>query len=75
MYSDQNKKFSLCKLNEPSMSSNVAYMMTVSGACLTSFGIMFLTEEEENERSPCVALLCAGLLRRGMVYELERVLP
>ena len=23
---------------------------------------------------PSVALLCAGLLRRGMVYELERVL-
>ena len=37
---------------------------------------MFQTEEEakENERSPSVALLCAGLLRRGMVYELERVL-
>ena len=46
------------------------------GAHLTSFGIEFQTEEEakENERSPCVALLCAGLLRRGMVYELERVL-
>ena len=29
---------------------------------------------KENERSPSVALLCAGLLRRGMVYELERVL-
>ena len=25
-------------------------------------------------RSPSVALLFAGLLRRGMVYELERVL-
>ena len=37
---------------------------------------MFQTEEEAkgNERSPSVALLCAGLLRRGMVYELERVL-
>ena len=36
----------------------------------------FQTEDEakENERSPNVALLCAGLLRRGMVYELERVL-
>ena len=36
----------------------------------------FQTEEEakEIERSPSVALLCAGLLRRGMVYELERVL-
>ena len=43
---------------------------------MTSFGIEFKTEEEakENERSPSVALLCAGLLRRGMVYELERVL-
>ena len=46
------------------------------GAHLTSFGIEFLTEEEANEkeRSPSVALLCAGLLRRGMVYEMERVL-
>ena len=46
------------------------------GAHLTSLGIEFQTEEEakENERSPSVALLCAGLLRRGMVYELERVL-
>ena len=45
------------------------------GAHLT-FGIEFQTEEEEkeNERSPSVALLCAGLLRRGMVYEPERVL-
>ena len=46
------------------------------GAYLTSFGIEFQTEEEanENERSPSVALMCAGLLRRGMVQELERVL-
>ena len=46
------------------------------GAHLRSFGIEFQTEEEakENERSPIVALLCARLLRRGMVYELERVL-
>ena len=45
------------------------------GAHLTSFGIEFQTEEEkENERSPSVALLCAGLLRRGMVHELERVM-
>ena len=43
---------------------------------MTSFGIEFHTEEEakENERSPIVALPCAGLLRRGMVYELKRVL-
>ena len=45
------------------------------GAHLTSFGIEFQKEEaKENERSPSVALLCAGLLRRGMVYELERVM-
>ena len=46
------------------------------GAHLTSFGMEFQTEEEtkENERSPSVAILCAGLLRRGMVYELDRVL-
>ena len=37
------------------------------GVHLTSFGIDFQTEEEakENKRSPCVALLCAGLLRRA----------
>ena len=42
--------------------------MMSDGAHLTSFGIEFQTEEEakENERSPSVALLCAGLLRRGM---------
>ena len=46
------------------------------GAHLTSFGIEFLTEEEakENERLPSAALLCAGLLRRGVMYELERAL-
>ena len=46
------------------------------GAHLTSFGIEFQTEEEakENERSPSVALLCAGPSRRGMVFEMERVL-
>ena len=46
------------------------------GAHLTSLGIELQTEEEakENERSPNVTLLCAGLLRRGMVYDLERVL-
>ena len=31
-------------------------------------------EAKENERSPSVALMCAGLLRKGMVCELERVL-
>ena len=45
-------------------------------AHLTSFGIKFQTEEKakENERSPSIAVLCAGQLRRGIVYELERVL-
>ena len=45
-------------------------------APLIFFGIEFQTEEEakENERSPRVALLCAGLLRRGMMCEMERVL-
>ena len=45
------------------------------GAHLTSFRIEFQTEEEAriNERSSSVALLCAGLLRRGMAYDLERV--
>ena len=44
-------------------------------AHLISFGMEFQTEEEakENERSPSVALLCAGLLRRGMVYDVERL--
>ena len=51
-------------------------MMNVKMMNLTLFGIEFQTEEEakENERSPSVALLCAGLLRKGMVYELEQVL-
>ena len=46
------------------------------GAQLTAFGMEFQSEEEakEDERSPSVAILCAALLRRGMVYELERVL-
>ena len=46
------------------------------GGHLTSFGIEFQTEEEakENERSPSVVLLCAGQLRRGMLYELKREL-
>ena len=46
------------------------------GAHLTSFWMALQTEEEarENERSPSVAILCAGLLRKGMVYELERLL-
>ena len=40
------------------------------GAHLTSFGIEFQTKEEtkENERSQSVALLCAGLLRRGLSW-------
>ena len=46
------------------------------GVHQTSFWKEFQTEEEakENEQSPSVGLLCAGLLRRGMVHELEWVL-
>ena len=38
--------------------------MMSDGAHLTSFGIEFQTKEEakENERSPSVALQCAGLI-------------
>ena len=62
------------------MSSNSHHLSLLDdesdGAHLISFGIEFQTEDEakENERSPSVALLCAGLLRRGMEYELEQVL-
>ena len=65
LQAEQNKYVFKRELNDDS-----------DGAHLTSFGIEFQTEEEakENERSQSVAFLCAGLLRRGMVYELERVL-
>ena len=45
------------------------------GAHLRSFGIEFQIEEEAkgNKRSQSVAILCAGLLKRGMMHELERV--
>ena len=51
-------------------------MMTVMGHNCTLFGIEFQTEEEakENKQSSSVSLLCAGLLRRVMVYEEELVL-
>ena len=69
-------QFSLCKLKRNKYVFKRDLNDDSDGAHLTSFGIEFQTEEEakENERSPSVALLCAGLLRRGMVYELERVL-
>ena len=46
------------------------------GAHMTSLGVDFQTEKEakENDGPSSVALLCAGLLRRVMVCELERVL-
>ena len=46
------------------------------GAHLTSFVMEFETEEEakENERSSSVAFLFADLLRRGILYEMERAL-
>ena len=45
-------------------------------AHLTSYGIDFQKKEEakENERLQSVALLCAGLLRRGMVHELVQMM-
>ena len=45
-------------------------------AHLTSIGIEFQTEEEakENKRSPSATLLRAGLLRKSMFCELERLL-
>ena len=69
-------QFCLCKLNKKKNIFKRDLDDDSDGAHLTSFGIEFQTEEEakENERSPNVALLCAGLLRRGMEYELERVL-
>ena len=50
-------------------------MCDSDGAHLTSFGIEFQTDEEakKKDRSASVTLLYAGQLRRGMVYELERV--
>ena len=65
LYTEQNKNIFKRDLNDDS-----------DGAHRTSFGIEFQTVEvaNENERSPSFALLCAGLLRRGMVYEQERVL-
>ena len=65
LHTEQNKYVFKRDLNDDS-----------DGAHQASFGIEFQTEEEakENERSPSVALLCAGLLRRDMVYEVERVL-
>ena len=75
MYSDQVKVQSLkTERNKYVFKRNLNY--DSDGAHLASFGIEFQTEEEakENKRSPSVALLCAGQLRRGMVFELERVL-
>ena len=44
-------------------------------AQLASLGIEFQKEKEANEdERSSVALLCAGLLKRGMVCKLERTL-
>ena len=44
-------------------------------AHLTSFGKCSSRQKtQKNELSPSAALLCAGLLRRGMAHGLERVL-
>ena len=75
MYSDQGYSC-LCKLNRNKYVFKRDLNDDSDGAHLTSFGIEFKTVEEakENERSPSVAILCAGLLRRGLVHGLERVL-
>ena len=69
MYCSENIKFSLCKLNERSMSLN-GLNDDSDGIQMTSFGMKFLREEEAKEivQPQSVALLCAGLLRRGIVY-------
>ena len=74
MYSDQGYSSVFVKRNKYVFKRDLNY--DSDGAHLTSFGMEFQTEEEakENEQSPSVALLCAGLLGRGIVYELERVL-
>ena len=48
--------------------------MYICYICYVFAAILLLNKSERNERSLSVALLCAGLLRRVMVYELERVL-
>ena len=65
LYTERNKYVFIRHLDDDS-----------DGAHLTSYGIEYQIEEEAkgNERSPSVALLCAGLLKRTIVYELERVL-
>ena len=74
MYSDQNKKLTLCRMSEKEYIKEDIDDNS-DGAHLTSLGMEFQTEEEAQEvkRSPSVTLLCAGLLRRGVVYQLERV--
>ena len=76
MHNDQNNDISLCKLNETSMSANETEMMTCDVGHLTSLRIEFQTKEktEESEQSPSVYTLHAGLFRRYIVCELERVL-
>ena len=76
MYNDQKEKIQSLWTERNRYVIKWDYDHDSDEAHLTSFGIEYQTEEEakENERSPSVALLWAGLLRRGMVHELERVL-
>ena len=55
------------------MSSNKTKMMRVMGHTRHHLEEFQTEEAKENERSLSVALLCAGLLRRDMVYQLERM--
>ena len=75
MYSDQIKS-SVFVIRTKQVCLQTRHNDDSDRAHLTSFGIEFQTEEEakENEQSPSAALLSAGLLRRRMVCELERVL-
>ena len=57
------------------MSSNETKMMILLGTPdIIRNRVPDRKKANENERSPSVALLCAGLLRGGTVCELERVL-
>ena len=75
MYSDQNKRFSLSNINEMKNAFKPDLNDNSDRGHQTLLGIEFQTENvNKTKQSPSVALLCAGLLRRCMVHELERVL-
>ena len=66
MYSDQDKKFSICRLSETSMSSKRNINDDCDGAHLTSFGIE--TEEEKSAIIKSCLTVCRSIeKRRGVV--------